>query len=130
MVLIARSEQPLRNAKRMLEERYHIQVEILSADLTNESVAPRLASWSTQNNLPLKMLCNVAGMGGTNDFLKLPPDSVKYMIRLNLESPVIMVQHFLPLLEKNQPSFILNVSSMAGFSPIPVKISIRHLSRG
>ncbi len=121
LVLIARSEQPLKNAKKVLEEKYSIQVEILSADLTNDSVAPRLASWSRQNNLPLKMLCNVAGMGGTNDFLKLAPDSVKYMIRLNLESPVIIVQHFLPLLEKNQPAFILNVSSMASFSPIPVK---------
>jgi len=121
LVLIARMGQPLRNAKRLLEEKYAVQVEILSADLTDDSVAPRLARWSEQNNLPLKMLCNVAGMGGTNDFLKLPADSVRYMIQLNLESPVIMVQYFLPLLEKNKPSYILNVSSMAGFSPIPVK---------
>lgn len=121
LVLIARTEQPLRNAKKLLEEKYAVQVEILSADLTNDNVAPQLARWSRQNNLPLKMLCNVAGMGGTNDFLKLSPDSVKYMIRLNLESPVTMVQHFLPLLEQNKPSYILNVSSMAGFSPIPVK---------
>lgn len=27
----------------------------------------------------------------------------------------------LPLLEKNTPSYILNVASMAGFSPIPIK---------
>jgi len=121
LVLIARTGQPLRNAKKLLEEKYAVQVEILSADLTDDSVAPRLARWSEQNNLPLKMLCNVAGMGGTNDFLKLPADSVRYMIQLNLESPVIMVQYFLPLLEKNKPSYILNVSSMAGFSPIPVK---------
>ncbi|WP_114789863.1 SDR family NAD(P)-dependent oxidoreductase [Niabella yanshanensis] len=121
LVLIARTEQPLKNAKKLLEEKYAVQVEILSADLTNDSVAPQLARWSRENNLPLKMLCNVAGMGGTNDFLKLSPDSVKYMIRLNLESPVTMVHHFLPLLEQNKPSYILNVSSMAGFSPIPVK---------
>lgn len=121
LVLIARTEQPLRNAKKTLEEKYNIQVEILSADLTNDSVAPQLARWAEQNNLPLKMLCNVAGMGGTNDFLKLPADSIRYMIQLNLESPVIMVQYFLPLLEKNKPAYILNVSSMAGFSPIPVK---------
>lgn len=121
LVLIARSEQPLINARKILEDKYNIQVEILSADLTNDSVAPQLARWSKQNNLPLKMLCNVAGMGGTNDFLKLPADSIRYMIELNLEAPVIMVHHFLPLLEQNKPSFILNVSSMAGFSPIPVK---------
>jgi short-subunit dehydrogenase len=27
----------------------------------------------------------------------------------------------LPLLEKNAPSYILNVASMAGFAPIPIK---------
>lgn len=121
LVLIARTEQPLIKAKSLLENKYAVQVEILSADLTNDSVAPQLARWSEQNNLPLKMLCNVAGMGGANDFLKLPADSIRYMMQLNLESPVIMVHHFLPLLEQNKPSYILNVSSMAGFSPIPVK---------
>lgn len=121
LVLIARSEEPLRQAKKALEEKYAVQVEIVAADLTHDSVAPALARWSADNNLPLKMLCNVAGMGGSNDFLKLPADSIKYMIALNIEAPVMMVQHFLPLLEKNKPAYILNVGSMAGFSPIPVK---------
>ncbi|MFT4094434.1 MAG: SDR family NAD(P)-dependent oxidoreductase [Niabella sp.] len=46
------------------------------------------------------------------------------MIRLNLESPVMMVQELLPLLEKNKPAYILNVSSMAGFGPVPLKMVI------
>ncbi len=103
LVLVARTPQPLAQAKRLLEEKYNIQVEILSADLTNDSVAPRLARWSMENNLPLKMLCNVAGMGGSRDFLKLPADSVRYMIALNLESPVMMVQHFCRCWKKINP---------------------------
>ncbi|WP_346236293.1 SDR family NAD(P)-dependent oxidoreductase [Niabella insulamsoli] len=121
LVLIARTPGPLLSAKQTLESKYGVQVEVLSADLTNEAVAPHLAKWGEANKLPLKMLCNVAGMGGTNDFLKLPADSIRYMIRVNLESPMAMVQHLLPLLERSSPSYILNVSSMAGFSPIPIK---------
>ena len=67
------------------------------------------------------MLCNVAGLGGTNDYLKLPLDSLRYMVRLNVESCMALSLTLLPLLEKNAPSYILNVASMAGMAPIPSK---------
>ena len=67
------------------------------------------------------MLCNVAGIGGSNDYLNLSLDSLRYMINLNVESCMALSLTLLPLLEKNAPSYILNVGSMAGFAPIPVK---------
>jgi short-subunit dehydrogenase len=67
------------------------------------------------------MLCNVAGIGGADDYLSLPLDSLRYMVRLNVESAMAMSLVLLPLLEKNAPSYILNVASMAGFAPIPIK---------
>ena len=121
LILIARHVLPLQQAKQKLESAYGVQVETVSADLTHENVAPQLAQWCLANNMPVKILCNVAGMGGDDDFLTLPADSVRYMMKLNIESPVMMVQHFLPLLKKNKPAYILNVASMAAFGPIPVK---------
>jgi short-subunit dehydrogenase len=67
------------------------------------------------------MLCNVAGIGGTNDYLKVPLDTLYYMVNLNVESCMALTLQLLPLLEKNSPSFVLNVGSMAGFAPIPSK---------
>jgi short-subunit dehydrogenase len=67
------------------------------------------------------MLCNVAGFGGARDYLSLSLDSLRYMINLNVGSAMALTLTLLPLLEKNAPSFILNVGSMAGFAPIPVK---------
>jgi short-subunit dehydrogenase len=67
------------------------------------------------------MLCNVAGYGGAHDYLSLPLDSLRYMVRLNVESCMALSLTLLPLLEKNAPAYILNVASMAGFAPIPVK---------
>ena len=43
------------------------------------------------------------------------------MVRLNVESDLALCMTLLPLLEKNAPSYILNVGSMAGFAPIPIK---------
>jgi short-subunit dehydrogenase len=121
LILIARHYDSLFAAKTRLEEEYHVQVEILAKDLRNDETATEIAKWCTERDIPLKMLCNVAGLGGTNDYLSLPLDSLRYMINLNIGSCMALSLTLLPLLEKNAPSYILNVSSMAGFAPIPAK---------
>ena len=121
LVLIARHMDSLLAAKTKLESAYHIHVEVLSYDLSKETSAPAIAQWCTERNLPLKMLCNVAGYGGSNDYLTAPIDTIRYMVRLNVESAMTLTMLLLPLLEKNAPSYVLNVASMAGFAPIPIK---------
>ena len=121
LILIARHHTPLINAKQQLESKYGVQVEILSYDLSKEASGPAISQWCIKNDIPLKMLCNVAGIGGTNDYLKAPLDTMLYMVDLNVKSCMTMSMLLLPLLEKNAPSFVLNVGSMAGFAPIPSK---------
>lgn len=121
LIIVARHHTPLFNAKKQLEEKYDIQVEVLSYDLSKRQSAAQISAWCIKNNVPLKMLCNVAGIGGTNDYLKVPLDTLYYMVNLNIESGMALTVQLLPLLEKNSPSFILNVGSMAGFAPIPSK---------
>ncbi len=121
LILIARHADSLLAAKNKLESAYQIHVEILVYDLSREQSADEIAKWCTDKNIHLKMLCNVAGLGGTRDYLLLPLDSLRYMVRLNVESAMALSLTLLPLLEKNAPSYILNVASMAGFAPIPVK---------
>jgi short-subunit dehydrogenase len=121
LILIARHMDSLVAAKRKLESMYGVRVEYLALDLSKEYTADSIGRWCMERDIPLRMLCNVAGFGGTKDYLSLPVDSVRYMIRLNLESTVVLTQILLPLLEKNSPSYILNVASMAGLAPIPVK---------
>lgn len=121
LVLIARGMPNLLLAKQKLETGYGVNVEILSYDLSKEETATAIADWCTEKKIRLKILCNVAGLGGADDFLTLPLDSLRYMVRLNVESAMAMSLTLLPLLEKNAPSYILNVASMAGFAPIPSK---------
>jgi hypothetical protein len=121
LILIARHEAGLKQAKAQLEKNYAVRVEIIAKDLSFETSATEIAAWCNEKKIALKMLCNVAGFGGTNDYLKLPLDSLRYMARLNLESTMALSLTLMPLLEKNAPSYILNVASMAGFAPIPEK---------
>jgi len=121
LILIARNMDSLVAAKNKLEAAYRVHVEILVKDLAFENSATEIATWCTDRKINLKMLCNVAGLGGEHDYLSYPLDSLRYMVRLNLESVMALTLTLLPLLEKNAPSYILNVASMAGFAPIPIK---------
>jgi short-subunit dehydrogenase len=121
LVLIARHADSLESSKSKLEKAYGIHVDILAKDLSVETSATEIAQWCMEKNIPLKVLCNVAGLGGANDYLSLSLDSLRYMVRLNVESCMALSLTLLPLLEKNAPSYILNVASMAGFAPMPVK---------
>jgi short-subunit dehydrogenase len=121
LILIARHMDSLFTAKNKLESKYNIHVDILRLDLEKENAADSIAKWCTQKDIHLKVLCNVAGFGGARDYLSLPLDTLRYMVRLNIESCMALSLTLLPLLEKNAPAYILNVASMAGFAPIPVK---------
>ena len=121
LILVARNIDTLQLAKNRLEAKYGIQVSTLSHDLSREESATAIAQWCNERTIPLKMLCNVAGLGGAEDYLNLSLDSLRYMVRLNVESCMALSLTLLPLLERNAPSYILNVASMAGFAPIPAK---------
>jgi short-subunit dehydrogenase len=121
LILIARHLDTLQEAKHKLENQYGVQVHVLVMDLAFDHSATDIANWCIERNIRLKMLCNVAGLGGSRDYLSYPLDSLRYMVRLNVESCMALSLTLLPLLEKNAPSYILNVASMAGFAPIPVK---------
>ena len=121
LILIARHWDSLETAKHKLESAYGIHVELLSYDLSRDESPIEIALWCAERNIPLKALCNVAGAGGSRDYLSTTLDSLRYMVRLNIESCMALTLTLLPLLEKNSPSYIINVASMAGFAPIPLK---------
>jgi len=121
LILIARHWDSLETAKHKLESAYGIHVELLSYDLSRDDSPIEIALWCYERNIPLKVLCNVAGAGGSRDYLTTSLDTLRYMVRLNIESCMTLTLALLPLLEKNSPSYIINVASMAGFAPIPIK---------
>lgn len=121
LVLIGRHEESLIIAKNKLETEYSVHVETLACDVSEEKAVDQIGEWCAKKNIRLKMLCNVAGLGGAKDYLSLPLDKLRYMVRVNIEAQMALCLQLLPILEKNAPSFILNVASSAAFAPIPIK---------
>jgi short-subunit dehydrogenase len=121
LVLVARDMDTLQKVKALLENKYHVVVDVLSYDLSKDESITAITRYCISRNLPLKMLCNVAGIGGSRDFLNLSLDSLRYMVDLNIKSGMALSLNLLPLLEHNAPAYILNVGSMASFAPIPQK---------
>jgi uncharacterized protein len=121
LILIARHMNTLEEARQTLETNYPVKVLVLPIDLSQPGSPGEIREFCIRHQLPVSILCNVAGLGGAKDYLSLALQQIRQMIHLNLESQVSLIQQLLPVLEKNHPAHILNVASMAGFAPIPVK---------
>ena len=121
ILLIARNEPDLINAKETLQTEYKIQVDMLVSDLSLPESAETIYKHCVTNSLDINILCNAAGLGGAKDFPDLSLDELRSMISTNLQSCVALSFLFLPLLKKSAPAYILNIGSMAGFTPIPIK---------
>ena len=67
---------------------------------------------------PLAGLVNNAGFGTAGEFADQDRPREREMIRLNVEAVVDLTHAFLPRLSRG--SFIMNVSSTAGFQPVPL----------
>lgn len=120
IILVARNPADLMIAKRKLEC-LPVKVEIFSCDLSLTGSAEEIAAFCRDRAVALNVLCNAAGKGGAADYLSLPPAGMHSMIRLNIEFAAELTWNLLPILEQNSPSYILNIGSLAGFAPIPVK---------
>jgi uncharacterized protein len=100
LILVARNTEALETAKKKLESEYPINVEILSFDLALEDAAAAIGKWCNEKEIPLKMLCNVTGIGGDKDYLSIPLADSGYMFRLNTEPAINLSYHLLSLLKK------------------------------
>ena len=121
LVLVARQLDKLSEAKEILESKYKVSVLTISRDLSRPESSNEIVSFCVERDLPIRILCNVAGLGGARDYLSLPLNEIRYMIHLNVESAIALTDMVLPLLRKNNNAYILNVASLAGLGPIPVK---------
>ena len=118
IVLVARDRARLEQIAAKLSERYGIEAEVLSADLTKSSdlclVENRIAG-----DTGLDVLVNNAGFGTAGAFASLDPDREEEEIRLNVLALVRLTHAALPGMIARRAGAIINVSSMAGFQPGP-----------
>jgi len=68
------------------------------------------------------ILVNNVGAGGARGFAEADVEYINRMIQLNVMATSVMTHQLIPNLKRQNRSYILNVSSMAAFSPMAYKM--------
>ena len=119
LILVARSQDKLNALAARLSSNYQVQAEVIVQDLTKPSAAKTVFDLVRAKGMVVDLLINNAGFGDYGAFCDRPLDKQMNMIQLNIAAVVELTGLFLPLMQQRSSGAIINVSSIAGFQPIP-----------
>lgn len=100
--------------------KYNVSAHVFLFDLTNNLVAIEKLNQIAED-FPISFIINNAGMGGSSAFLDTSFELMEKIISLNICSTTLLTKVFVPRLLQKSEGFVLNISSMAAFSPIAYK---------
>ncbi len=119
ILLIARSEEKLKELKNQLVDQYGVQCDYLSIDLSEKGAAQNLFNWCSASGYEIEILINNAGYALFGYFEKQPIDEVNNLMQLNMHAMVELCHVFLPGLKLKSKSYILNVASTSSYQAVP-----------
>jgi uncharacterized protein len=118
LILVARRRNRLEELKsELLAANPALQVEVRDADLSNLEQTVQLTGWLA--NQPIDFLVNNAGLGDHGSFATADPIRVNEQIQVNVLALTAITRAVLPRMIAQKRGAILNVSSSAGFLPLP-----------
>ncbi|MBS3774184.1 MAG: SDR family NAD(P)-dependent oxidoreductase [Bacteroidales bacterium] len=104
-----------------LKKNYPVEVESFALDLTTPNAPWEIYNHCRNRNITVNMLINNAGLGHQGSFCDYDYRFYENVIRLNIESVILLTRLFLPEMRKLEYAYILNLGSLAAFYPIPFK---------
>ena len=119
LVLVARSEKALHELCDELMLEHKITAHYVALDLTAADADQSLFEETERHGFEIDWLINNAGFGSYGDFVKLDAENEKRMIDLNIRSLIALTHRYLIGMRERKRGTIINVSSAAGFQPIP-----------
>jgi len=135
LLVALRGEGLLETCKKITKD-YGVDAQYFEADLTKTEDIEKLSDWVLQN-FKLFVLVNNVGMGHSGEFGDANLKILDAMILLNVRATTLVTHHLLPAIKENNPGYILNISSMASFSPFGYKsvyaaskVYIEYFSKG
>jgi uncharacterized protein len=120
LILIARREQRLDELRDELEQQYpDLAVSLRKTDLADLVQLNELLAWLDREKIDVDLLINNAGLGDSGAFATSDPIRNEQMTLVNIVALTTLTRHLLPRMIARGRGGILNVSSSAGFLPIP-----------
>ena len=118
--LLVSSTEAVHRVKEEILNLYNTDCQSFIVDLTDEAAVREWAE-SISSKYPVFMLVNNVGTGGSRKLEDADMDYLLRILHLNVLCTTILTKSFLTNLTENAPSHILNVGSMAGFTPTAYK---------
>lgn len=118
LILVARRKERLESLAAELSARKPgLKVEVFPADLSRNEDIQRVAEKIRQTP-DLDLLINNAGFGSTTKFYQDEDGEAARMIKVHVEATVVLTRAALPAMMARQKGAIINVASIAAFSPL------------
>ena len=121
VLMIALPNEGLKEKAQNISKKYRVKTSMFECDLTDVSEIDRLKNWVIDKSFKVNFLINNAGFGGTIPFEEMNGGLIDNMIGLNITAGTHLTNRFIPILKKNAPSNILNVSSLLSNQVTPYK---------
>ena len=121
LLLTDLSEERLAALAGGLERSYGVEVRYRAADLTQAASRADLLDWAGRAGLRFRGLINVAGLDHEGMFLERRSEEITGILRLNIESVLLMTHAILPYRDHRLRFRIINVSSLGAYFAMPVK---------
>jgi hypothetical protein len=119
VTLVARREDLLRKLAGDLSKSHNVRVEVIAADLTDQSAREDLVKAVAGLGLTVDVLVNNAGFSTTGRVEQADVDRELAMIRTNVEAVVHLCSLVIPGMVERRRGAVLNVASTAAFQPLP-----------
>ncbi|MDX2049101.1 MAG: SDR family oxidoreductase [Chitinophagaceae bacterium] len=119
LLLIDMDEKGLNTTANDLQNRYKVTVQILPIDLSSTGAVGKIKAWSQPHHGQLQVVVNNAGFGLNGPFNELPLAEQLNIIDVNIKALVEMSHTFIPVLNKQQKGYLMNLGSNAGYQAVP-----------
>lgn len=120
MILVARRADRLEALELELKViNPELEVFYRALDLRNHDDLAKFCDWLEESGLAVDLLINNAGLGDRGRFIDSDWDKINSMLRVNIDALTYLTYRILPSMRKSGCGAILNVSSVAGFLPVP-----------
>ena len=120
VILVALPGEGLENLSREISSRFGVDAPWIELDLTENDAIQRLSSWAL-SKYRIDLLINNAGFGGTQSINGASFEYLDKMIKLNVRATSMLTYLLLPELKSHGNAYVLNVSSLIAYTPVPYK---------
>lgn len=120
LVLVSLPGQELPQLAKELGNNFGIETHYYETDLSVTGNVMELADW-INSNFRVSLLVNNAGLGGSRSFSEASAGYINSIVQINVMATSLLTHQLLPNLMEQTQSYILNVSSLAAFTPMGYK---------